>query len=121
MEGRGDDTSRVAIAVEVMGGYCPLLGAPEVVSCLAKIAKTLKSRMPTRLYSANTLLERLAQDLEDMAAELGPFIQEEHAMVGQRHVTRQRHVAPRRSALHPRWNGAGCETGESSPTPCDRR
>jgi len=36
----------------------------------------------------------LAQDLEDMAAALGPCIQEEHAMVGQRHVTRHRHVAP---------------------------
>jgi hypothetical protein len=29
-----------------------------------------------------------------MAAELGPFIQQEHAMVGQRHFTRHRHVAP---------------------------
>jgi hypothetical protein len=29
-----------------------------------------------------------------MAAELGPFIQEEHAIVGQRHFTRHRHVAP---------------------------
>jgi hypothetical protein len=29
-----------------------------------------------------------------MTAELGAFIQEKHAMVGQRHVTRHRHVAP---------------------------
>jgi hypothetical protein len=29
-----------------------------------------------------------------MAAELGAFIQEKHAMVGQRHVARHRHVAP---------------------------
>jgi hypothetical protein len=29
-----------------------------------------------------------------MAAELGQFIQEEHAMVGQRHFTRHRYVAP---------------------------
>jgi hypothetical protein len=29
-----------------------------------------------------------------MAAELGPRIQEEHAVVGQRHVARHRHVAP---------------------------
>jgi hypothetical protein len=36
----------------------------------------------------------LAQDLEDMAAELGPFIQEEHALVGQRHLARHRYVAP---------------------------
>jgi hypothetical protein len=36
----------------------------------------------------------LAQDLEDMAAALGRFIQEEHAIVGQRHFARHRHVAP---------------------------
>jgi hypothetical protein len=29
-----------------------------------------------------------------MAAELGPFIQEEYTVVGQRHVARHRHVAP---------------------------
>ena len=60
-----------------------------------------------RLYVYETLLARLAQDLEDMAAELGPFIREEHAVVGQRHLARQRHVAPgdppdRRGALRGR-------------------
>jgi hypothetical protein len=39
-----------------------------------------------RLYLYDTLLERLAQDLKDMAAELGQFIQEEHAIVGHLHV-----------------------------------
>ena len=39
-------------------------------------------------------LERLAQDLQDMAAALGPFIQEAHAMVGQRHFPGHRHVPP---------------------------
>jgi hypothetical protein len=29
-----------------------------------------------------------------MTAALGPFIQEEHAMVGPRHLTRHRHVVP---------------------------
>ena len=38
--------------------------------------------------------QRLAQDLQDMAAALGQFIQEEHAVVGQRHFARHRHVAP---------------------------
>ena len=33
------------------------------------------------------------QDLQDMAAELGQFIQKAHAMVGQRHLSRHRHVA----------------------------
>jgi hypothetical protein len=42
----------------------------------------------------NTLLERLPQGLEDMAAELGPFIQEEHTVVGPRPLARPRHAAP---------------------------
>ena len=46
------------------------------------------------MHVCETLLERLAQDLEHLAAKLLPFIQEEHAVVGQRHVARQRHVAP---------------------------
>jgi hypothetical protein len=43
------------------------------------------------LYVENTLLERLAQDLEDMAAELAESIQEEHAMVRQRHLPRHQY------------------------------
>jgi hypothetical protein len=35
----------------------------------------------------------LAQDLQDMAAALGQFIQEEHAVVGQRHLAGHRYVA----------------------------
>jgi hypothetical protein len=38
-------------------------------------------------------LERLAQALQDMAAELGQFIQEAHAMVGQCHFASHGHVA----------------------------
>jgi hypothetical protein len=44
------------------------------------------------VYSCDSLLQRLAQDLQDMAAALGPFIQEEYAMVGQRDLARHRHV-----------------------------
>jgi hypothetical protein len=47
-----------------------------------------------RLSRYDALLERLGQDIEDMAAELGQFIQEAHAMMGQRHVAGHRHVAP---------------------------
>ena len=47
-----------------------------------------------RLYVYDTLLERRAQDLEHLTAELRPFIQEEDAVVGQRHVARHRHVTP---------------------------
>ena len=32
--------------------------------------------------------------LEDIAAELGEFIQEEHAVMGQRHFARHGHLAP---------------------------
>jgi hypothetical protein len=39
------------------------------------------------------LLKRLAQDLQDMTADLGQFIQEEQAIMGQRHVARHRLVA----------------------------
>ena len=41
----------------------------------------LRFRTPAKLYSCETILEWLAQDLQDMAAALGPFIHEEHAMV----------------------------------------
>jgi hypothetical protein len=61
---------------------------------MAFAASAARSRTPEKLYVYNPILERLAQDLQDMAAELGPCIQEEHAMVGQRHIIRHRHVAP---------------------------
>src|SRR6266511_1288353 len=60
----------------------------------ANSSKVLRFSTPPKLYSYETLLEWVAQDLKDMAAELGPCIQEAHAMVGQRHVARHRHVAP---------------------------
>jgi hypothetical protein len=66
----------------VMGSYRPLPELSKFVSRAAKAAKTLKLRTPAKLYIDETLLERLAQDLQNMAAELGQFIQEEHAVVG---------------------------------------
>jgi hypothetical protein len=45
------------------------------------------------LYSGEAVLDRLAQDLEDMAAELGQFFQEAHAMVRQRHLARHGYPA----------------------------
>ena len=44
---------------------------------LANSANVWRLRTCGRLSSYETLLERLAQDLKDMAAELGQFIQEE--------------------------------------------
>jgi hypothetical protein len=75
VEGPGGDTSGVGVAAEVMGGYGPLLKPPEVVSRAAKVAKTLRSRTPAKLYVYDTLLERLAQDLQHMAPERWLFIQ----------------------------------------------
>jgi hypothetical protein len=44
------------------------------------------------MYSYDTLLKRLAQDLEDMPPELRQFIEEEHAVVRQRHLAQHREV-----------------------------
>src|SRR5262245_27793081 len=57
------------------------------------VARRLRSRTSANLYVYETLLERLPQDLQDMAAALGQFIQAAHAVVGQRHLARQRHLA----------------------------
>jgi hypothetical protein len=54
-----------------------------VGSLRAKVKKTLEFITLWRLYSYATLLERLAQDLQDVAAELRQFIQQENAVVGQ--------------------------------------
>jgi hypothetical protein len=93
-EERRGATPRVAVAAEVRGGYGPLLEPPAIVSRAAKVAITWPSRTPARLSVCDTLLERLPQDLEDMAAALGQLIQEEHAIVGPRHLAQHRHVAP---------------------------
>jgi hypothetical protein len=41
---------------------------------LANSAKVWRFRTRGRLYLYETLLERLAQDLQDMTAEFGPFV-----------------------------------------------
>jgi hypothetical protein len=73
----------VGTVTVVMGSCCPLPRSLTAISRPAKSARVLRSRTPEKLYPKNTVLEQLPQDLEDMAAELGPCIQEEHAMVGQ--------------------------------------
>jgi hypothetical protein len=77
------DVGSILPATVVVGGYCRLPKPTEVVSRAAKIAKTLKSRTPAKLYVYETLLQRLPQHFQDMAAELGEFIQKEHTIVGQ--------------------------------------
>jgi hypothetical protein len=61
---------------------------------MAKSAKAWKFMTPAKLYIYETLLERLPQDLQAIAPELGQLVEEEHAMVRQRHVPRRRHLAP---------------------------
>jgi hypothetical protein len=57
--------------------------APKVSSRAAKAVKLLIFSTPAKLYVYETILERSAQDLEDMAPALRQFIQEEYAVVGQ--------------------------------------
>jgi hypothetical protein len=60
----------VAVTV-VVDGYRPLTEFCTAITRRANSAKVLKSRTPAKLYVYETLLERSAQDLEDMAAALG--------------------------------------------------
>jgi hypothetical protein len=50
--------------------------------------------MCAQLWLEKTILERLPQDLQDVAAALGPFIQAAHPVVRERPLARQRHLAP---------------------------
>jgi hypothetical protein len=61
---------------------------------MARATGVPKSGTPVKLYPCETLRERLAQGLQHTAATLRPFSQEADAVVGQRYVARQRHVAP---------------------------
>jgi hypothetical protein len=76
-----------------MGSYWTRAERLAASSLRAKPAKSQRFMMFWRLYVCETLLERLAQDLQDMAAALGPCIQEEHAIVGQRHLAGHRYLA----------------------------
>jgi len=55
----------------------------------ANAASAARSRMLARLYSEDTLHQRLSQDLEDMAPELRQLMQEQDAMVRQGQLPRQ--------------------------------
>jgi hypothetical protein len=49
----------------------------------ARTASAVGSMTCGRLYSCETLFQRLAQDLQDVTAELRQFIQKENAVVSQ--------------------------------------
>jgi hypothetical protein len=67
----------------VVDGYRMLTESLTAITRRANSSKVLRFSTPAKLYSYETILEWLAQDLKDMAAKLGPCIQEEHALVGQ--------------------------------------
>jgi hypothetical protein len=66
----------------------------------------------TRFDCREALLDRLAQNLEDIAAELWQFTQEEHAVMRHRHLT-QHGDMPAPNQLHIRDHvvGGGKGTG----------
>jgi hypothetical protein len=78
--------------VIVVDGYRGLPASLTAIICKANSTKDLRFRTPARLYLHDTLLERWPQDLQDVAAELRPFIQEEYAIVRQRGPARYWHV-----------------------------
>lgn len=55
----------------------------EALVRIVSMTSVVKLMTRARLCIDDSLLDRLAQDLEDMAAEFGELIQEEHAVVGQ--------------------------------------
>ena len=74
--------------VDMSACYAVLLAFLTVLTLPSKIIKSFRVRTRGRLSLGDALHQRLAQDLQDMAAALGPCIQEAHATVGQRHVAR---------------------------------
>jgi hypothetical protein len=78
----------------VMGSCHAVSGRLEVIGRAAKAIKALRSRACRRLYSEDTLLERLAQHFRHVPSALGAFIEEEHSVVGPRHLARPRHRPP---------------------------
>src|SRR5262245_10773328 len=83
------------LAEPIFAGYYRASSKPfRVTIRAASAASAVRSSTPERWYVCATIFERLAQDLQDVAAALRPFIQEEDAVVSQRHLARHRHVFP---------------------------
>jgi hypothetical protein len=79
---------------DISACYGVLLAFLTVVTLPRKIIKSFRFRTRGRLSLGDALHQRLAQDLEHMTAKLRQFIQEEDAVVCQRHLARHRHLAP---------------------------
>jgi uncharacterized protein YlaI len=78
------DRSVVMTVTVVVCGYRALPEPLTAITRTAKSAKRLRVSTPARLYLCDTLRERLAPALEDMAAALGPCIQGENAVARER-------------------------------------
>jgi hypothetical protein len=75
-------------------------------------ASATRSRTLGRLYPCDSLLDQLAHDLDDVPPELRQLIEQEHAMVGERHLTRHWHKAYIRDGV------MGGATRARRPQPC---
>jgi hypothetical protein len=76
------------------GAACePLAGCTRAMPS-DRTTSAARSIMCGRLSRYDALLERLPHHLQYRASALGPCIQKEHAIVGQRHVARPGDVAP---------------------------
>jgi hypothetical protein len=83
------------VTVTVLVDVCWTRPDPlKLSSRTAIVARRLRFRTPAKLYVYDTILKRLGQDVKDLVAARGRFLQEEYAMVGQRHGTRHWHGAP---------------------------
>jgi hypothetical protein len=85
---------RLAVVMAIFIDDRQASGEPNAVfTCATSVANATRSATCGRLYSEDSLLQRLAQDFQNAAPELGQLIQEAHAMVRQRHLTRHGDLA----------------------------
>ena len=66
------------------------------------------------------VLQRLAQHLQHVARELRQLVEEQHAVVRQRHLARPRDACRRRSGRRRRWCGAASGTGRAATSALPR-
>jgi hypothetical protein len=91
-----------------------------VNSRLAKLTTSHRFMTLWRLYVYETLLQRLAQHFEHVAAELRQFVQKQDAVVRPRHLAWQGHLAAPDQADIGDGVMRGRDTGGPLPTPCGR-
>jgi hypothetical protein len=77
---RGHKGSGVS-ASAVVTRHCTPPASLAIISRPAKSARELSTRTCGRLYSGNTLLVRLVEDLQDMPCELRRLVEKHIAMV----------------------------------------